>query len=364
MPVDNASWTFERLRERLDLVEAPSVAGNRETLWVVDRLLGVARSHLGGVEVFLVGARLHPRTATVRRHLEHGEWGTSSGDVIEASRLVFPNEQHFVALGALICVEMLRAGASASRPLQSVFEEVEPLIELALRRGALTEESVLGLVGELLALEQMLLAVADRAELAPSVLDMWRGHHRGERDLTIGAMAIEVKTTRHDSSSHRLAGFSQVEPAEGEDGLFLLSLGLAPTAAGDGQTLPDVVDRLLAALGPWTRGGPLSPVQERLLRDVAAYGQGDSAGYDHLTMAEWTAYQTTFRTTFTPRLYDLTDPDVRLLRRADVADKFVDPGTVEYQADLPAAVNGRNPAANWTLALGRIVRERLRASPT
>lgn len=347
------TWAFESLRDRLAAVQLPATPGDRETLWVVERLLGLARSQFGAVEIFIVGGRLHPRTGTVRRHLEHGEWIGAQGQIIEASRIVLPHDEHFVAMGALIGVEMLRAGIGEGVPAQVVLEEVEPLIELALRRGALSEESLVGLIGELLALEQLLLSPGGDPAQFSTILDMWRGHRMGERDFVVGTAAIEVKTTGHDSSTHQINSLGQIELDEDEGRLFLLSVGLAPTAAG-GQSLPDVVDRILGLLGGWEAGQVLRPIQQRLLRDVFGYGVG-GAGYDHLTMSTWAAYQVPFRTTFTPRLYDVADPDVRLIRRADLLGSFVDPTSVTYAVDLPATVNGLNPVANWSRELVRLV---------
>jgi hypothetical protein len=343
-------WSYESLRSALDQLEIPAVAGHRNTLWVSERLLGIARNHMGTVELFLVGPRLHARTSTVRRHLEHGEWMGADNEVFEANRLVLPPLNHFITIAALIGIELVRSGINSGRGQQAVFEEVEPIIELALRRGALSEEALLGLLGELMVLEQLLVAFVEQPSARSFVLDWWRGHQRGERDFVIGTTALEVKTTSQQSSSHQIQSLHQVELGEGEEELLLLSVGLAPATTG-AQTLPAMVDRLLAILGDDSPTESLNALQLRLLRDVAAYGVGGGPGYDHLTMSNWAAYQTEYRLTFTPRLYDLLDPGLELLKRADLDGTVVNLSSVSYIADLPDRVNGYNPAGNWVTVL-------------
>ncbi|MDQ8155257.1 MAG: hypothetical protein P3B98_11410, partial [Gemmatimonadota bacterium] len=103
----------------------------------------------------------------------------------------------------------------------------------------------------------------------------------------------------------------------------------------------------------------LSPLQRRFLEDVARYGSGSSRGYHHATMAQWQVYSTGFRATFTPRLYDLGDPDVRIIRRRDLAGTYVSPNDIQYRMDLEPNVNGLNPVASWQHTVTTVVREAL-----
>jgi len=354
-------WTFESLRTRLDELATPTREKERHAFWVSDRLLGIARAPHGGIELFLVGPPLHSHTAVVSRHLVHDRWAVAEGDAeLPANRVVLPAAPHFFALATLIAIELMRAGIELGRTLQAVFDDVEPILELALRRGALTQESVVGLVGELLALEQALSAVSDRPELRHAVLDMWRGHVAGERDFVIGHAGVEVKTTRSESSSHHINSLHQIEPGLREDGvpeeLWLLSIGVSHTQEA-GFALPQVVERLLTLLhdADIPAGSP-SPLQQRLLRDIAAYGGPGGFGYDHLTMSGWGVYQQKLALTFTPRFYDMVDADIRLIRRADLTETFVSPDYIQYRVDFPERVNPRNPVPSWQRTLVTMVR--------
>ncbi len=362
MTIENAlKWTFESLRAHLDDLDTPVVEKERHAFWVSERLLGIARAPHGGIEIFLVGPPLRPHTAVVSRHLEYNRWAGAEGSAeLPANRVVLPAAPHFVSLAALIAIELIRAGLERGRSLQAVFDDVEPILELALRRGALTQESIVGLLGELLTLEQSLSAVSDRPELRHAVLDMWRGHVVGERDFIVGSVGVEVKTTRLSTSSHHINSLRQIEPSRREDGgvedLWLLSIGVSHTQEA-GFTLPQVVDRLLALLHESALpAGIHSPLQQRLLRDIAAYGAPGGFGYDHVAMASWGIYQQKLVLTFTPRLYEMADPDVRFIRRADLVGTFVSPDDIHYRVDLPDVVGPRNPVLSWQRALVKMVR--------
>ncbi|AZG13248.1 PD-(D/E)XK motif protein [Cupriavidus pauculus] len=360
----SANITFEQLRDTLERIESPLRGGERFTYWVLPRKLGIAKTADSAFEIFIVGPRLHPLTSTVRRHLEHARWEIAeSGEQLDANRVVLPPGTHFASISALIAIELVRAGIDENRPLQQVMDDVEPIIELALRRRALSEEHVVGLVGELLCLETMLDAIVDRPELRMSVLDMWQGHRVGGRDFVIGDTAIEIKTTYQEHSSHMISGLHQVELWSASDEavrqLFLLSVGLAENEH-EGQTLPEIVGRVLERLGETPGSGcVLTPLQQRFVRDVASYGATDSSGYDHQSMAGWKVYAARFRSTFTPRLYDLLDEDVRILRRRDLTSTHVSSEDIQYRVNLPAAINGFNPAQSWRHVVVDVVKSAL-----
>ncbi|MFT0172790.1 PD-(D/E)XK motif protein [Paraburkholderia mimosarum] len=354
--------TFEELRLSLEGLAQPARADERSVFWIFPKVLGLAKTSSGRVEIFIGGPKLHPRTPIVRRHLEHGRWAiTESADEFDASRIVLPSQPHFIAVAALLGVELVQAGIGKPRPLQDVLDEVEPLLELALLRSALSEEFILGLMGELLCLESLLDAVAGRPDARLAILDMWHGHQVGQRDFVVGSTSIEIKTTQLESSTHSISGVHQVEIDErlpSEKRLLLLSVGLTQ-AQQEGRTLPEIVQRILAQLGPDTGSGAtmeFTPLQQRFLDDVYRYGGAGSRGYDHRTDSASKAYSTRYKTTFTPRLYDLTDEDVLILRRRNVDGLFVRPDSVQYTLDLPSVINGRNPAANWKQTVSDLVR--------
>lgn len=356
--------TYEILRSRLDSLPRPPRDDAREVLWIIPKLLGVAVTGLGAFEIFLAGKRLQAVTAAVRRHLQHDRWQVAGHEPFEANRVVLPSEDHFKAVAALIVIEMVRLGlGQGGRADQDVFHDVEPIIELALHRGALPEEAMIGLIGELLCLEQVLLAIQDRPELKSAALDLWRGHQRSARDFLLGGVALEVKTTRLAASVHVAHSLGQIEPQQTsepvEASLLLLSIGLAQTE-GDGFTLPGLADRILRLLrDSAVPEGVFSPTQDLFLQNLRLYGGSPDGGYDHLRMRSFRLYQTTFTSTFVPRLYDLADEDIHLLRRSDLAGKIVLPAQVQYGFELPERVNELNPVPVWHQGVRAAVRKAL-----
>lgn len=358
----NETGGYEQLRTELEVLSHPANSDDRKTLWVVDRVFGIAKTIHGAIELFLVGESVKPTTNLVRRHLEYGEWHIAEEHMlISANRIVLPAEPHFLPLAAMIGVELVRFGLTSSANLPEAFRKVEPLIELALRQSALAEEHILGLVGELLCLEVMIDAVVGKPTLHGSVLDMWRGHTNGLRDFVIGDVAIEVKTTQFQTSSHKFSGLHQVEPSAKngvqECGLFLLSVGLAGSES-EGQTLSEIVQRIVNKIASPSKDKEnlLSPLQKRFLANVAAYGAESSIGYDHRTMSGEKMYSSKLRTTFSPRLYDLMDSEVRFIRKRDLEGTCVSPVDLQFRLDLEPIITPMNPVSNWTHTITEFVR--------
>ncbi|MBN3725171.1 PD-(D/E)XK motif protein [Burkholderia sp. Ac-20379] len=360
----NENISFEELCSHLENLVIPSKTEDRSVYWVLPMTLGLAKTASARVEVFMCGQKLFPRTSIVRRHLEHGRWKIEgSTDEFDASRVVLPSAPHFISLAAFLAVELIKAGIGSRRSLQEVFDDVEPLFELALLRSALGEEHIIGLLGELLCLEALLDTVANRTETWSAVLDMWRGHEAGQRDFVIGSTSLEIKTTQLESSTHAISGMHQIEVSErypSEDRLMLLSFGLV-SAIQEGQTLPDVVQRILNRLnsGAMELDNNFTPIQQRFIDDVYRYGGVGSRGYDHRTDSKSNVYATRYKSTFTPRLYEMAGEEMLVLRNRDVAGRFIRPNSVQYTIDLPGVISGMNPASNWKHSLVTMVRSYL-----
>ncbi|KPH77317.1 PD-(D/E)XK motif protein [Bosea vaviloviae] len=347
--------TFEALRDDLEALQAPD--GEARNLRWLSQLLAVARGASGDYEIFLRGAELVATSPLVRRHLQHGEWQPQSGgDPFPATRIVLPSAPHFASVAALIAVELLRAGLGVGDDSQAAFSDVEPIIEMAIRRGALPENVIIGLIGELIVLRQSLLSIGSQDHLKGIILEAWQGWQPGGgRDFIFGANSIEVKTTQSVSSIHEFSGFHQLEaaqlPSGAQEQLHLLSVGLMPSTAM-GESLPTIVDQVLAMLGNDTEFGPL---QLALLTRVEAYGAANGVGYRHATMHDWSAYATRYTATFQPRLYRVADTAMRLLRREAVAKTFVAPASLSFAMHLPDQVSAFNPAPRWQQELAGMV---------
>jgi hypothetical protein len=345
---------YQKVRDELATLDIEGDERSRRTMWVVPRVLGVARS-AKGIDLFLVGPKLHSRSTLVQRHLDYSIWDVAGhGTSVEANRLVFPGKEQYAPVAAMIAVELANAGLESGASIQSAFSNVEAVIELTLRRAALTEEHLLGLLGELTCLETMMVAVSSQPELLVSVLEMWTGWRGSTRDFRLGTASVEVKTTLASSSTHRFSGLHQVEIAPDEGSLLLLSIGFS-SSNEQGTSLANIVSRISERL----RRSGIEGVESRFYKAVKSYGAEHGIGYDHAAMAEHHIYTATFSMTFTPRLYDLGDVSMRVLKRVDVERTFVRAEDITFSLDLPETVAPTNPALNWALTITQLTRKAL-----
>lgn len=335
---------FETLRDRLSDLEVPA-ENARRLLWAVPERLGAAMTSSGLYEIFLAGPELSATQAVVARNLQYDRWEPSDGGAeFAATRVLLGSAAHFAAVAALIVTELARLDLTTHTAMQAAFNEVEPIIELAIRRGTLSTESLIGLFAELQVLRVALLAspVTDRLR----TLIAWRGWTKG-RDFVMGRHAVEVKATLGDNSRHSFSGLHQLEAQTLPDGaqemVHLLSFGLTEVHQG-GQSLPELVDDILSLLSDNSPQGAGACTQ--FLGMIREYGGISASGYDHTTMRGWSAYQIRLQITFT-RLYAINDPEMRLLTSAALDGTFVVPSSVSFELQLPTRVSAFNPAQNW-----------------
>ena len=141
--------------------------------------------------------------------------------------------------------------------------------------GLLPLESQIGLVGELVALEELLGSLPD----AVAVVEAWEGPADGVQDFVLGHGAIEVKaTTSATGFPAKISSLEQLDDVV-RSPVILAAVRLGPQAPG--LTLPGWIDRLRSRLG----AGPARPLFEnRLLQAGYSDGSRDaySAAFAHL----------------------------------------------------------------------------------
>ncbi|UTX34438.1 PD-(D/E)XK motif protein [Micrococcus luteus] len=336
--------SYEQVLATISATPTSDVGNDRDIQWLTTaEVVGVARNHLGHVELFLAGEALRPRTTTLRSAIHHHSWTRSTGDVLEANRLLFPPVGHFDQIAALIATELLREGATTD--LARAFALTEPIIELAMERMELSEAALLGLAGELLLLDALVRRIDDAH--VSQLVAAWDGWRRSARDLTWGGMGVEIKTTTRATSSHVVQGTHQVEPINGdgstvgEDALLLVSVGLQVSApSANSFTVPQLVARIADRLAATGNGSQA----DQFLMHVAEYGAETGLGYQHPAMADDAPFTTTFTPAFV-RAYDMGDPAVQVIRRDDVmSHQHVDANSLSFRIDLPATISLDNPA--------------------
>lgn len=327
--------------------------------WLLDETLAMGLSHQGNHCVFMVG-QIYPNANLVKKLLRCGTWQTSSGQMLEASLLEFPGEDHFRAATATILVEFLRNDL-ASKDIAEVFLKVEPLIELVLQRLNMEAKLLLGLMGELLILRGLLPEVVQVPALALDPTAVWQGNTTAARDFAVGCVAIEVKTTTSASSHHRISNLSQVEACELPDGqgyeeLYLASVGLVPSEDGR-WTLASLVDDILDLLSESSLDD-IEGAQQRFLERVSSYGGESAIHYDHHSMKMLPMYTNPYKMTYPPRIYDLADKNIHIIRESDLVKTFISPKGIEFNIELPAAIPDSidNPRSDLSQICQELVR--------
>ncbi|MDV3253556.1 PD-(D/E)XK motif protein [Devosia sp. BK] len=341
---------FETLRDDLERLSVPD-GQTRNLRWLVTPL-AIGRTGSGDYEIFIRGPAINAASSLVRRHIQHGDWRPQEGGhPFSASRIVLPAAPHFASIAALISIELLRAGIAESRGAQSAFTDVEPIIEMAIRRGALSDEVVIGLIGELTVLRQILLARGGEPAKMLRCLNFWQGWQEGGRDFRIGDHVIEVKTTQATGSIHQFSGLHQLEPSALPSGameqMHLMSIGLSASNSV-GETLPSMVSSIAKLLSV---DSMKTEVADEFIRRVEMYGTISGSGYAHERMQAWSVYATRYAHTFVPRLYRLDDPAMLTLTRDTLAQTFVLAEGLTFTMHIPERVSAFNPVPNWDAEL-------------
>lgn len=339
---DDAPLSFEGVFLRARGIPIPTISDSRQVEWCVPpRLVGIARAADGRVELFLGSGTLTADRAAIARRLRSGRWRSRDGADFIAVQVALPHEDHFLAVAALLVVELARAGAQKN--LQRAFLAVEPLLELALQQSGMSDDFTIGLHGELRVMEALLVA-AHTPEGRSRVVYTWRGHERSARDFVLPGAGVEVKATLGKSSSHRISSIGQADPKRDGEGtpveeLYLVSIGIESVLDGEfgGRSLVQQVDQVLSLLE--TAPGSRTEAQDHFLEKLATYG-GPGRGYDHSTMASLAPFRASFRIAFT-RIYDMRDTEIQVLRRVDVQQRsHVDVNSVSYVVHFPDRVTG------------------------
>ena len=328
--------TYEELVERISALEATNDPTQRDIHWATDhKVVGVSKTAANRIEIFLAGPRLEPASNVLRDVIDFQSWWRNrvGEPAFEANRIVLPEAGHFERVAAFLCTEVLRNGADDDLAL--AFSRTEPILELTLERLRLSDQSLLGLIGEMLFLTSACEA-ADDAHLA-TVISGWCGWRPSLRDFSWGRTGVEVKTTTGPTSTHTVQGTHQVETDNdnGEDTLFLLSIGLRPTEPHTNSvSLPGLVARILSRLA----AVGLEP--DTFLVQLREYGAASGFGYDHRSMSADPAFTVAYEIAFV-RAYDMTDDGVAVIRSGDVAEhQHVNPRSIRFAVQLPVTVSG------------------------
>lgn len=210
------------------------------------------------------------------------------------------------------CRELIETVAGASSPAKetaAAMDRWRALFSDAERRGLLSDEALLGLIGELLVVERLLAAEA------PPDLRYWVGPFSELHDFRSQSFAIEVKATLVREG--RIVPISSVDQLQEPSGasLFLVHTRLLSDPAG--ISLPELVARVIDA-------GAQRAQMDRRLNELGIL-PGDLSPYMErkFKIAE-------------SRVYDVAGEAFPRLLRSSFTGDDIPPGTlrIRYSIDL------------------------------
>lgn len=111
----------------------------------------------------------------------------------------------------------------------------------------LSPERQRGLVGECLLLRQLLVHCASLALPPGTALQRWWGASGGKRDFAAAGIAVEAKATAHKTRRHHIGDLEQLEPQDGEERVYLYSVGIRTDPSAP-RKLGRYVDDIIALL--------------------------------------------------------------------------------------------------------------------
>jgi hypothetical protein len=146
----------------------------------------------------------------------------------------------FPSIYALISDVLRRIEAGETDGLAALADSLRNFEVLLARASGISRDEAIGLYGELLVLESLLLAGKADAKA-------WIGANRQSHDIRLGTTELEVKTTTSNSRHHFVHGLNQLTPTPGHD-LYVVSVRLNSPGSGAGRSLDGLVEDILASL--------------------------------------------------------------------------------------------------------------------
>jgi len=309
----------------------------RDFTWVVDGALGVARDTDDRVEIYLTGYQIRPRSMAVARN-SHPQPIYRPGETVALDTLCvsLPELPHFDQFAAFLLSELVRLGVEED--VYGAFRQTEPLIEMAFARNRATPSALTAFTANLLVFRAAL-RQASRSQM-PAVVRSWT-RSAPWRDISAGTEGMIIRGVEGKTSVHRVNNLSEVSLSSEENHLWLLSIGLHwdPSDASPRETVWSItrdMELMIRSVDQQT----WSFMQEWL----ETFRVSDTFSYIHDEAADNPLFNRHFAVTFN-RIFSLDDGE-GLLTRADMTRRrFVVPGSVGYDVELPPTQDDPDIAA-------------------
>ncbi|MBU0553890.1 PD-(D/E)XK motif protein [Myxococcota bacterium] len=340
---------YRTIANKLEVRDIPLEPGVNNVFWMVDHRLAIGRSHDSGYVIILPGTMLSTDKPELSKALSYGRWKTNEGKVLEANRITLPEGHSFAMATATVAAELIRQGIE-SHPLEEVFQAVDDFIERLLGDLFISEHALVGLLGEMVFLERML-RLPTLCDAVADPTSIWRGFLHDAHDFHLGSKSIEVKTTTGDNRIHTIHSLAQIEPRTDINGnlnedVFLLSVGFRVDDINGSYSVPNTVDKILLHIN---RCREPEIAKKAFLQRLLRWGVSEQTGYKHDTARVSSRMSIRFALSLEPRLYELTDPKLKLLRSKDLVGFIVENKGIRYRANFPDEIPGNpeNPIVGW-----------------
>jgi hypothetical protein len=274
--------------------------------------------------VFIVGERLDAERPLVQKICTTGAWVVEKTEqTIAGTKLSFDASPEYKPLTSTVVWELLRALKNhKTGSIKDAFSQTEPLIEVLIRQSILTRSWLLGLHGELRIVRNILKHVLERgyaSQLPVDVTYFWQGMAPGKRDIIIGSMALEIKTTSKNIRLHHFHGFSQIEPRNDSEELYVASLCLSQSA--NGQTSLGIIEEIRTFIHKIATAPPVADAA--FVARLRAYGPASfSLNLNNLDELTRESLSTRYEETLTSLFYRMSDLRLPLLRRQDLQIRY------------------------------------------
>lgn len=244
--------TIESLALEVSQLESWDGSG-RHALTIARERLHLARGPNDCIELFIEGPRASFGYTAIGKCLEWGEFHDRNARR-QFSALVIRalDSATAVRLMAHVAYEALQLLAGKSEITNSdLLSRLQPFVSLVIDRSILTIESQMGLVGELMLINELLnFADAHVPRIDPTVvLSTWKGWDLAGRDFLGGKVAIEVKTTARTARQHTINAMSQLlsDVSRTDERVYVYSVGLRPDRSSSFRLMA-AFDRVLVRL--------------------------------------------------------------------------------------------------------------------
>jgi hypothetical protein len=207
------------------------------------------------LELFIEGSRESFGQMRGARYVSWGEFrDLDSGRLVPALVL---KVKHGVTGARLLAHVTYELASALERDPEitnvTLLQIVGPFLSLLLEASVLSTEEQMGLMGELLFLQELLNFGLSQRPAVPAamVLECWHGWQPAGRDYSGPGIAIECKATAADVRVHALTGMYQVLPDinAAEERVYVFSTGLRQDPSSPFRLI-EQVERIEAALPP------------------------------------------------------------------------------------------------------------------